>query len=128
MSSTSRKLLSINNYHYRRGGAEAVYFEHEALFRELGWDTAFFAMEHPDNVPCEQSEYFVSEIELGHEYSLKRKQGTRALLEADQFAKSSPGRERAIARLIIISGRMPTATMASDAVEASVKRSSEAKL
>lgn len=70
---SSHKLLSINNYHYRRGGAEAVYFEHDALFRELGWDTAFFAMEHPDNVPCAQSDYFVSEIEFGHDYGLARK-------------------------------------------------------
>ncbi len=65
----SDRLLSINNYHYRRGGAEAVYFDHAALFRGLGWDTAFFSMRHPDNVPCEQERYFVDEIELGHDYS-----------------------------------------------------------
>ena len=61
------KLLSINNYHYRRGGAEAVYFNHAALFSELGWDTAFFAMHHPKNRDSAQQEFFVDEIELGRE-------------------------------------------------------------
>ena len=43
----------MNSYYYRRGGADVVYFEHDALFREAGWDTAFFAMHHPGNVPGE---------------------------------------------------------------------------
>ena len=30
-----------------------MYFEHDALFREAGWDTAFFVMHHPQNVLSE---------------------------------------------------------------------------
>jgi hypothetical protein len=41
----------LNSCHYRPGGAGVVYFEHDALFREAGWDTAFFAMHRPRNVP-----------------------------------------------------------------------------
>jgi len=71
--STPARLLSINNYHYRRGGAEAVYFDHDQLFRELGWDTAFFSMQHDKNVASEWSAYFVDEIELGRDYGLLNK-------------------------------------------------------
>ena len=67
------KLLSINKYHYRRGGAEAVYFDHAALFESLGWDNAFFSMQHPKNEPCAQQKYFVEEIELGHLYGIREK-------------------------------------------------------
>ena len=64
------RLLNVNSYHYRRGGADVVYFEHAKLFESLGWDTAFFAMHHPDNLECADSTYFVDEIQIGHSYSL----------------------------------------------------------
>lgn len=64
------RLLSINNYHYRRGGADIVYLEHAALFESLGWETAYFAMQHPKNLASDWSEFFVEEIELGHSYPL----------------------------------------------------------
>jgi glycosyltransferase involved in cell wall biosynthesis len=62
-------LLSLNSYHYRRGGADVVYFEHEAMFRELGWQTAHMSMHHPRNEASPWSNYFVDEIEFGHAYS-----------------------------------------------------------
>ena len=61
-------LLNINNYHYRRGGADVAYLNQSDLFREHGWKVANFAMRHPDNLPSEWSGYFADEIELGHEY------------------------------------------------------------
>lgn len=64
------KLLSINSYHYRRGGSDAVFFEHDALFRSIGWETAMFTMHHPKNEPSEWSDYFADEIEFGHQYGL----------------------------------------------------------
>ena len=67
------KLLSINSYHYRRGGADAVYLDHAALFEELGWDNAFFSMHHPNNLPSPWSKFFVDEIQIGHDYSLLEK-------------------------------------------------------
>jgi glycosyltransferase involved in cell wall biosynthesis len=68
-----RKLLSINNYHYRRGGSDVVYLDHAALLEELGWDNAFFAMHHPKNLATPWADYFVDEIEFGHAYSLRSK-------------------------------------------------------
>jgi glycosyltransferase involved in cell wall biosynthesis len=63
------KLLSLNNYNYRRGGSDVVFMEHDGLFRERGWETARMAMHHPKNDPSPWSAYFVDEIEFGHKYS-----------------------------------------------------------
>lgn len=67
------RLLSLNSYHYRRGGSDVVYFEHDSMFRDLGWDTAQMAMHHPKNVSSDWSRFFVDEIEFGHEYSFAEK-------------------------------------------------------
>ncbi|WP_011582194.1 MULTISPECIES: glycosyltransferase [Chelativorans] len=67
------RLLAINNYFYRRGGAEAVFFDHMALFAEIGWDVVPFAMKHERNEPSEWSDYFVSEIEYGNQHGVLTK-------------------------------------------------------
>jgi len=67
------RLLSINSYHYRRGGADAVYFDHAALMETEGWENAFFSMHYPDNKPSSWSRYFVDEIQIGHNYSMAQK-------------------------------------------------------
>jgi len=66
-------LLSVNNYYYRRGGAESVFFEHNRMFEEVGWRVVPFAMRHPKNEESEWSQYFVDEIEFGESYSLPGK-------------------------------------------------------
>lgn len=73
MAPTGKRLLAINNYHYRRGGAEAVFFDHMRLFADAGWDVVPFAMRHEDNQPSLWSEYFVSEIEYGRQAGLLRR-------------------------------------------------------
>jgi glycosyltransferase involved in cell wall biosynthesis len=45
------KLLSINNYYYRRGGTESVFFEHNELFERAGWEVVPFSMQHAENEP-----------------------------------------------------------------------------
>jgi glycosyltransferase involved in cell wall biosynthesis len=72
------RLLNVNSYHYRRGGADVVYFEHDLAFREAGWETAMFAMHHPSNVPSPWSDYFVDELQYGHSYGLVNKVGMAA--------------------------------------------------
>src|SRR5262245_17634376 len=64
-------LLTINNYYYRRGGAESVYLEHNRMFEELGWSVVPFAMKHRKNLPTRWSQYFVDEVEFGEDYSLR---------------------------------------------------------
>lgn len=66
-------LLSINNYHYRRGGAEVVFLEHNEMFRARGWEVLPFCMRHPQNQPSPWEQHFVDEIEFGSDYSLARK-------------------------------------------------------
>lgn len=62
-------LLSINNYYYRRGGAEVVFLEQNRLFEEIGWTVVPFAMKHNQNYESKWSEYFVEELEFGESYS-----------------------------------------------------------
>lgn len=68
-----KKILSINNYHYRRGGSDVVYLEHAELMESQGMSNAFFSMNHPKNYPTPWSDYFVDEIEFGHAYTLADK-------------------------------------------------------
>lgn len=56
-------LLSLNSYHYRRGGSDAVYFDHAELLRERGWDTSFMSMKHPRNFPSEDEKYFAEMVD-----------------------------------------------------------------
>ncbi|OQY70335.1 MAG: glycosyl transferase [Rhodocyclaceae bacterium UTPRO2] len=67
------RLLSINSYHYRRGGSDVVYLDHAALMESIGWENAFFSMRFPANIPSEWSKYFVDEIQYGHDYSFTDK-------------------------------------------------------
>lgn len=66
-------LLNVNNYHYRRGGAEVVSLDQTRLFSERGWDVVPFAMHHPDNEPSPWSRFWVDEIELGSDYTIGQK-------------------------------------------------------
>lgn len=66
-------LLAVNNYYYRRGGAETVFFEHNRLLEDLGWHVVPFAMKHPMNFHSDWSQYFVDEIEFGANYSLRER-------------------------------------------------------
>ena len=57
------KILLINNYHYRHGGAEAVYFNTADLMRQYGHEIIFFSLDRNENDQCEQSSYFVKAID-----------------------------------------------------------------
>jgi glycosyltransferase involved in cell wall biosynthesis len=65
-------LLNINNYHYRRGGAEAVYFDQTELFEQRGWTVTSFSMKHAANLPADSAAYFVDEIEYTGTYGPAR--------------------------------------------------------
>jgi glycosyltransferase involved in cell wall biosynthesis len=73
MISSSSCLLSINNYFYRRGGAEVLFLEQNKLFEDIGWQVIPFAMRHASNLPSPWSTYFPDEIEHGRNYSAKSK-------------------------------------------------------
>ena len=56
------RILQINKFFYRRGGAEAVFFETIKGLRERGHEVSEFAMTHPTNLPSDYAAYFVSEL------------------------------------------------------------------
>lgn len=63
------RVLNINKFHYRRGGAETVYFEQAALLERHGHEVIPFSMQHPQNEPTPYDKYFVSNVELRDEES-----------------------------------------------------------
>ena len=75
------KILLVNKYHYVKGGSETYYFGLAQLLTELGHNVIFFAMADENNRPCEQSEYFVSNVDFNGEISKiqKVKAGFRVL-------------------------------------------------
>ena len=52
------KVLLINNFHYRKGGSEAVYFNTGRMLEERGHQVVWFSFADDKNMPCAQSEYF----------------------------------------------------------------------
>lgn len=57
------RVLLVNKFHYRKGGAETYYFALAEGLRAAGHEVAFFSMTHPNNLPCEQEKYFVTQRE-----------------------------------------------------------------
>lgn len=66
-------LMSINNYYYRRGGADIVFLEQNRLLAKSGWSVVPFSMQHTRNLDTPWSRYFVKEIEFGEPYSMWEK-------------------------------------------------------
>lgn len=54
----TQTVLSLNSYHYRRGGADVAYLAHSDLMRRAGWRARSFAMQHPQNLPSAEAPYF----------------------------------------------------------------------
>ena len=59
-------ILHINKFHYLRGGSEMVYFGTANLLEQHGHKSLFFSMQHPENLPCETSNYFMPYVDLVH--------------------------------------------------------------
>ena len=57
------RILICNTFLYRRGGAETYTLALAQLLREHGHEVLFFAMDHPQNQPSEQQQYFVEYID-----------------------------------------------------------------
>ena len=83
------RLLAINNYFYRRGGAEAVFFDHMDLFERVGWDVVPFAMQHAENQASPWSPFFVSELEYGRTSGIlaKANQATKVIFSFEARRK-----------------------------------------
>jgi glycosyltransferase involved in cell wall biosynthesis len=64
------KILLINKFHYFKGGSETYYFALAELLRNAGHEVIFFAMQDIKNIPCEQSKYFVKNVDYNVTSSL----------------------------------------------------------
>jgi glycosyltransferase involved in cell wall biosynthesis len=58
------RILHVNKYLYRRGGAESYMEAVAALQRDAGHEVAFFGMDHPDNDPNPYRDHFPAYLEL----------------------------------------------------------------
>ena len=88
------KVLQINNVHYRRGGADAVYLNTAELLQQHGNEVVFFNMVKNGNLPCKDDKYWVSSLD-------SRPKGVKSkLIELRNFF-DNPEAARKIEELII---------------------------
>ena len=60
-------LLRLHNYYYPRGGAEVVFFRHNGMLHDAGFNVVPFAMNHRMNVGGAERPEFVAELEYGRD-------------------------------------------------------------
>jgi glycosyltransferase involved in cell wall biosynthesis len=89
MQDAARKLLSVNNYYYPRGGAEVLFLEQNRILENAGWQVVPFAMRHKQNLSTPWDKYFPDEIEFGGTYGV-----TEKLVRAARVIYSMQARER----------------------------------
>lgn len=58
------RILHVNKFLYRRGGAEGYLLDLAALQRQAGHEVELFGMQHPDNEPQRFEEHFPTEKEF----------------------------------------------------------------
>lgn len=58
------KILLINNFHYRKGGSETVYFNTARMLVEHGHEVVFFSCDSPKNQAEGSNRFFVEENSL----------------------------------------------------------------
>ena len=81
------KILLVNKFYYRRGGDCVVVLNTEALLRDMGHEVAVFSMNYPDNLPCEQQDYFASEVQFAGGIGAKVAALRRTLGQGDVVAQ-----------------------------------------
>jgi glycosyltransferase involved in cell wall biosynthesis len=57
------RILLINSYHYRKGGADAVYFNTARLLEQNGHEVFFFSTKNNENVPYKFEGYFANNFD-----------------------------------------------------------------
>lgn len=58
------RVLHVNKFLYRRGGAEGYMFDLASLQRSRGDEVAQFGMSHPENEPMPYARFFPSQVEF----------------------------------------------------------------
>lgn len=60
------RILLVNKFHYRKGGAETYYLTVGSELERMGHEVGYFSMRHPDNLPCKWDKYFVTQREYNN--------------------------------------------------------------
>ena len=81
------KIILVNKFHYLKGGSETYYFGLAEGLKALGHEVHYFAMEGPDNVPCEDEDLFVSSKDYNGPISFAQKINAAASLVYSKEAK-----------------------------------------
>lgn len=63
------KILLVNKYFNVHGGSETYFFGLAELLKKAGHEVIYFSMQDEKNLPCAQSEYFVSNVEFNGDLS-----------------------------------------------------------
>lgn len=58
------KILQVNKFNYRRGGAEKYFLDIVSALEDAGHVVALFSMHHPNNHPSSWEKYFVSNLDF----------------------------------------------------------------
>ncbi len=82
------KILHVNKFLYRRGGAEAYMLDVAELQRQDGHEPTFFAMDHPENLPSSNEAWFSPLMELDP----PSRDPVRRLRDAGRILYSKPAR------------------------------------
>lgn len=60
------RVLLVNKFHYRKGGAETYYLTVGSELERMGHEVAYFSMKHPNNLPCKWDKFFVTQREYNN--------------------------------------------------------------
>lgn len=58
------KVLSVNKFHYIKGGADRLYLEWSELLEKKGHEIVYFSMQHERNQATTYARYFVENVEF----------------------------------------------------------------
>lgn len=64
MEAMKGKVLIVNKFYYPRGGDCVCAINLGRLLRDNGYETAVFAMDYSENISCEWSSYFASNVDF----------------------------------------------------------------
>lgn len=69
------KVLLIDNFLYRRGGAEVVFLNTGELLKAKGHEVVYFSQEWKENLPCDDAKYFPKGIDTQSQGILNKLKG-----------------------------------------------------
>lgn len=79
------KVLLVNKFHYKKGGAETYYFTLAEALKARGHEVIFFSMKDEKNVPCEQEKYFVSNASVNGSIRSRISMATRLVYSKEAY-------------------------------------------